>query len=327
MLQAGKPLLLLALPLVLRSNRIRTCQLALLITDGASVSPLDLVNLRSIMDRTSGAPEVSIALIDGPLAVDHSGLAAATIRAVGETGAACRRGSSLACHHGTFVAGVLVASRESGAPAICPGCTLLVRPIFPETSAPGDRMPIATLDALADAIVDCVNSGARLLNVSAALAGPSRAPERRLLEALDHAAQRGAIVIAAAGNQALGSSAITRHPWVVPVLACDPAGLPVADANVSHLIGRRGLLAPGVEIRSLDAVGTLTTFSGTSAAAPFVTGTCALLWSLFPAASANDVRIAVTRVAWGRRRSIVPPLLDATAAFSWLATRYVERAS
>ncbi len=294
---------------------------------GASLSPLDLVNLRSIMDRTSGAPEVSIALIDGPLAADHPGLAAATIRAVGETGAACRGGSSVACHHGTFVAGVLVASRESGAAAICPGCTLLVRPIFSEMSAPGDRMPIATLDALADAIVDSVKGGARLLNVSAALAGPSRTTERRLLEALDHAAQRRAIVIVAAGNQAIGSSAITRHPWVVPVLACDPAGSPVADANVSRVIGRRGLLAPGVEIRSLDAGGTLTTFSGTSAAAPFVTGTCALLWSLFPAASANDLRIAVTQVTWGRRRSIVPPLLDATAAFRWLAARYVELAS
>ena len=279
------------------------------------------------MARTPGAPQVSIALIDGPLDVDHPGLAGATIRAVGEAGAACRVGSSVACQHGTFVAGVLVGSKDSGAAAICPDCTLLVRPIFSELSASGDRMPIATLDALADAIVDAVNGGARLLNVSAALVGPSRATERRLLEALDHAMQRNAIVVGAAGNQAIGSSAITRHPWVVPVLACDPAGLPVADANVSHMIGRRGLLAPGVEIRSLDAGGTLTTLSGTSAAAPFVTGTFALLWSLFPAASANDLRIAVTQNRWGRRRSIVPPLLDATAAFEWLATRYVERAS
>jgi subtilisin family serine protease len=293
---------------------------------GASLSPLDVIRLRSIMDRTSGAPEVSIALIDGPLAVDHPALAAATIRHVGETAGPCR-GSSVACQHGTFVAGVLVASRESGAAAICPGCTLLVRPIFSDMSAPADRMPIATLDVLANAIVETVNTGARLLNVSAALGGPSRAPERRLLEALDHAAQRGALVIVAAGNQAIGSSAITRHPWVVPVLACDPAGLPVADANVSHATGRRGLLAPGVEIRSLEAGGTLTTRSGSSASAPFVTGTFALLWSLFPAANANDLRIAVTHATSGRRRSIVPPLLDATAAFMWLATRYAERAS
>jgi subtilisin family serine protease len=96
---------------------------------------------------------------------------------------------------------------------------------------------------------------------------------------------------------------------------------------VSHVIGRRGLRAPGVEIRSLAAGGTLTTFSGTSAAAPFVTGTFGLLWSLFPGANANDLRMAVTQAASGRRRSIVPPLLDATAAFIELAGRYTERAS
>lgn len=290
------------------------------VTRGVFPSWRDLVTLQPIMDRTSGVPQVSIALIDGPVAVEHPGLAAATIRAIGDTGAACRGGSSVACQHGTFVAGVLVASRASGAAAICPGCTLLVRPIFTEASMARDRMPVATLDALADAIVDSVHAGARLVNVSAALGGPSGATGRRLLEALDHAAQRGAIVIVAAGNQALGSSLITRHPWVVPVVACDPAGLPVADANVSHAIGRSGLRAPGVEIRSLDAGGTLTTFSGTSAAAPFVTGTLALLWSLFPAAPAQDLRRAVTPVA--RRRAIVPPLLDAAAAFAWLRRRH-----
>ncbi len=287
---------------------------------GGSGSPLDAVGLRSLMDRTPGAPEVSIALIDGPVAADHPLLAAATIRPVGGISAACRGDSSVACNHGTFVAGVLVASRESGVAGICPGCTLLVRPIFSDVSTPGDRMPIATLDELAAAIVDCVNAGAHLLNVSAALAGPSRASERRLLEALDYAAQRRAIVVVAAGNQALGSSVLTRHPWVVPVVACNAAGLPLADANVSHAIGRSGLLAPGVEIRSLAAAGTVTTRSGTSAAAPFVTGTFALLRSLFPAASADELRIAVTHVA--RRRSIIPPLLDASAAFTRLTRRY-----
>jgi subtilisin family serine protease len=65
-----------------------------------------------------------------------------------------------------------------------------------------------------DAIVDYVNAGARVLNLSAALPQPFSKGARELEEALGCAAQRGAIVVAAAGNQGtVGGSAITRHPW------------------------------------------------------------------------------------------------------------------
>ena len=54
-------------------------------------------------------------------------------------------------------------------------------------------------------------------------------------------------------------------------------------SNFGNSIGRRGLSAPGDGITSLrDADGNAPTFGGTSAAAPFVTGTIALLKSVFP---------------------------------------------
>ncbi|MGW8364160.1 S8 family serine peptidase, partial [Streptomyces wedmorensis] len=59
--------------------------------------------------------------------------------------------------------------------------------------------------------------------------------------------------------------------------------------------------------------------TGTSAAAPVVTGAVALLWSLFPRASAEAVRDAVTRPRPpARRTSVVPPLLDAAYAYDVL---------
>ena len=95
-----------------------------------------------------------------------------------------------------------------------------MRPIFAETTAANGEMPSATPEELAQAILDCIDAGARVLNVSAALAQPSIKNERALEEALDQAARRGVIVIAAAGNQGtLGSTAITCHPWVIPVVA------------------------------------------------------------------------------------------------------------
>jgi subtilisin family serine protease len=198
---------------------------------------------------------------------------------------------------------------------------LLVRPIFAETLSANAQMPSATPQELATAIIDCIDAGAHVINLSAALAQPSAKGERELEEALDYSAKRGVIVVAAAGNQGtVGSSSITRHRWVIPVIACDPRGRPISYSNLGNSIGRRGLSAPGDGITSLGVDGKPPTFSGTSAAAPFVTGTIALLQSIFPKATAADVRLAVAGADLARRPTVVPPLLDA-----WAASQVIRR--
>jgi subtilisin family serine protease len=283
--------------------------------------PLDVVRLAPLMQRTSGALGVAVALIDGPVALDHPDLAAERIREIpGALRGTCARAGSAACRHGTFVAGVLNAKRGSVAPAICPGCTLLLRPIFAETTC-GGGMPSASPEELAAAVVDAVNDGARVVNISAALQWPYRRGERAIEEALTHAAVRDVIVVAAAGNQwTVGGSALARHACVIPVVACDERGRPAGQSNLGRSIGRRGLSAPGVGITSLGPGSEPVTLGGTSAAAPFVTGTIALLWSEFPTASAVEVQFAVTNAGGRRRSTVVPPLLDAWAAYSELAT-------
>jgi subtilisin family serine protease len=222
--------------------------------------------------------------------------------------------------HGTFVAGILCARRGSPAPGICPGCTLLVRPIFLETAADRQTLPSATPAELAEAIAQCVDAGARVLNLSVALAQPSSSGLRDLEDALAYAARRGVIVVAAAGNQgAIASSPITRHPWVIPVVACTHEGRPVGHSNLGPAVGRRGLGAPGDSVTSLGAEGKPITLGGTSVAAPFVTGAIALLWSIFPAATPATVRLAITQGPGARPATIVPPLLDAWAAYNIMA--------
>jgi len=222
----------------------------------------------------------------------------------------------MACVHGTFVAGVLAARPSSVAPGICPGCTLLIRPIFPETTSDRTQMPSATPEQLAAAILECVDAGARVINLSLNLAQPSSKGEQALEEALNQSGRRGVIIVAAAGNQGtVGSTAITRHPWVIPVVGCDSQGRPTAESNLGSSIGKYGLAAPGENIVSLGPDGKPVTFSGTSAAAPFVTGTIALLWSEFPSATAAQIKLAVTQSAKRGRRTIAPPLLDAWSAY------------
>ena len=270
--------------------------------------------------------ETTIALIDGPVATDHPDLANTVIREIpGRLDGTCARADSLACMHGTFVAGILSAGRGSEAPAISPGCTLLVRPIFAEQASGIRDMPSATPAELATAIIDCVDENANVINLSAALAQPSAKGERRLEEALDYSAKRRVVVVAAAGNQgSIGSSAITRHPWVIPVVACNLQGRPLGYSNFGHAIGRRGLTAPGDGITSIGA-GKAPTFGGTSAAAPFVTGAIALLMSLFPDATATELKTAVTRGHVLRRSTVVPPLLNAWDAYQVLAATHSRR--
>ncbi|MDH3601840.1 MAG: S8 family serine peptidase [Candidatus Tectomicrobia bacterium] len=281
------------------------------------MNPLDVVKLTALMGLTSGRPEIRVGLIDGPVTTDHPDLRAGNIcQVAGSASPQSTHASSTASRHGTFVAGILAAQRESPAPAICPGCTLLVRPIFANTPSTNGQMPSATPEELAAAILDCVNAGVRVLNLSVALAQPSLTGQQSLEEALRYTATRGVIAVAASGNQGtLGSSPITRHPGVIPVVAYDRRGRPMGQSNLGHVIGRQGVGAPGEAVTSLGAPGQPLTLSGTSVATPFVTGTIALLWSLFPNASSTQVKVAVTKAASARRTTVVPPLLDAQVAY------------
>jgi subtilisin family serine protease len=209
-------------------------------------------------------------------------------------------------------------------------------------------MPSATPQELAAAIFECVDAGARVINLSLALAQPSTKGEQALEEALDLALRRGVLIAAAAGNQGtLGTSSITRHPWVIPVVACDPQGRPINESNLGNSIGMRGLSAPGDSITSLGAEGPPLTLGGTSVAVPFVTGAIALLWSEFPGATASQIKLALTRqpqnplqggsfaatrmeikslaTQMPRRLSVVPSLLNAEAAYQILAAANTRR--
>lgn len=288
---------------------------------------LDLIKLTALMQRTTGNPDVKIGLIDGPIVTQHPELVSENLREISSgNGATCTQPNSTACLHGTFVAGILSAKRNSVAPGICPNCTLLIRPIFSETLSSSQQIPNASPEELAIAIIECIAAGARIINLSLALVAPSNKGEQALEEAINQALKRNVIVVAAAGNQGtVGSTAITRHQWVIPVIGCDQQGKPTNESNLGNSIGRRGLSAPGDSITSLGTGGQSLTLGGTSFAVPFVVGAIALLWSEFPTATATQIKLAVTQVTALRRTSVVPPLLDVATAYQTLLTMKTRR--
>jgi hypothetical protein len=80
----------------------------------SAMAPPDLVGVTSLMELSSGIPEVVVGLLDGLIAMEDPDLARENYR---ETpcvvGGGCSQVSSAACLLGTFVTGILCAKRST----------------------------------------------------------------------------------------------------------------------------------------------------------------------------------------------------------------------
>ena len=86
------------------------------------MDPLNLIGLQSLMSISNGDPSIVIGIIDGPIDLNHPAFQSSNIKTVRDSQFnACKNANSIACSHGTFVAGILSAIRGLPAPAVCPG--------------------------------------------------------------------------------------------------------------------------------------------------------------------------------------------------------------
>jgi len=206
----------LSLPAITRKTRKR-------VPRNRGDDPLGLVNLTRLMEGRSVDPSISIGLIDGPADLTHPAFSGSSMRTVRSNQvAACRDSCSEACSHGTAIAGILCAKRGSPAPAICRSCRFLFHPIFPECPPGAGGLASATPEELSRAIMETVDAGARITNLSLAVIPAGRATYRELEEACDYAARPSVILVVAAGNQGrIGFLPLLNHPWAAPVASCD----------------------------------------------------------------------------------------------------------
>jgi subtilisin family serine protease len=164
-------------------------------------------------------------------------------------------------------------------------------------------MPVKFLDstgngsdtAASAAIHYAVDHGAKVINASWGGSGSDAV----IQDALQYANQHGVIVVCAAGNSATNddtsffapASYSVQDPNVISVAATGSNGALASFSNYG--IKSVQLAAPGVAVYSLESSGGDGTLSGTSMAAPLVTGTIALVWSAHPAWSMRQVIDAV----------------------------------
>jgi hypothetical protein len=174
--------------------------------------------------------------------------------------------------HGTAVA-ALAAGAAPGARGVAPMARVLGIRVVDEEGA-------ADIFTIAKGIVDAVDEGARIINISLGRRDGDIVTRR----AIDYATAHHAVIVAAAGNEQS-----TRLPWpaadprVISVGAVDGAGDVARFSNSSPLLQ---ITAPGVGIDSAGADGAREPFSGTSASAPIVAGALAALMSVTPGLTA-----------------------------------------
>jgi hypothetical protein len=185
--------------------------------------------------------------------------------------------------HGTSVAS-LAAGLSPDAAGVAPGANLLSIRV---TDANGT----SDIFTLSQAIVAAVDAGAKVINVS--LGG--YATNAALNAAIGYASDRGAVIVAAAGNdQAAQLAWPAADPRVVSVGAIDAAEQQVTFSNSSDQLQ---LTAPGYGVQTAWLNGQRAYVDGTSASAPLVSGAIAALISQNPSLTPQQAVALLERTA------------------------------
>lgn len=165
---------------------------------------------------------------------------------------------------------------------------------------------------LARAIDYAVANGAHIINLS--LYAKTR-PPKAVEEALRRAWEKGVIVVTIAGNEGQDRvNPLGAYDFVLTVSAVDKADRRASFSNFGPGVD---LAAPGAEIPVLLPKGAVGSLSGTSFAAPHVSGTLALILSANPRLSAKEAVEVLLRTCEGLNTTgIGRGLVDAHEAVS-----------
>ncbi|MEA2221641.1 MAG: hypothetical protein QOH83_17, partial [Solirubrobacteraceae bacterium] len=179
--------------------------------------------------------------------------------------------------HGTHVAGIIAARQGNaiGGSGLAPAATILPVKVL-------DSAMSGNTDALARGIRYAVDSGAKILNVSLNGDGATET----VASAVRYAGEHGAVIVASAGNNGRDIDVQPSYPASLP----DDAILSVAAVTSQGLLwnlSNRGLVsvdvaAPGQQVVSTASGSSYQSRTGTSAAAPFVAASLALLSAVRP---------------------------------------------
>ena len=214
--------------------------------------------------------------------------------------------------HGTHVAGIIgaVRDKDTGMQGITSAVKLMGIRAVPD----GDERD----KDIANAVRYAADNGAQIINMSF---GKAYSPNKAVVDdAMKYAESKGVLLVHAAGNDAANLDRTNSYPtatatgggrignWITVGASSWRGGDTIAASFSNYGRTEVDVFAPGEDITSTVPGGGVKPQSGTSMAAPVVSGLAALIMAYYPELNAADVKrvILETAMKLGDRTTIVP---------------------
>ncbi|MFE6285273.1 type VII secretion-associated serine protease mycosin [Streptomyces sp. NPDC057877] len=248
---------------------------------------LDALHTQQAWQTTKGAG-ITVAVLDTGVDDQHPDLVGNVLGTEDLVGFGAGRGDEHWAKHGTAMAGIIAGhghglGNADGVMGIAPEAKILpVRVILEDKDPARAKARKSRGNALAEGIRWAADHGADVINLSLGDDSASAHPEPAEDEAVQYALDKGAVVVASAGNGGEKGDHISypaAYPGVIAVTAVDRYG---TRASFSTRRWYATVSAPGVDVVIADPDGRYYEGWGTSAAAAFVSGAAALLKAAHP---------------------------------------------
>ncbi len=236
----------------------------------------------TLCSATKGSPDTTIAVLDGAPHAGHTALKGANLRVVGNCAKPDFLESDSASAHATFIASMLVGQRPECL-GLCPACRLLCVAVVDKKILNPEADPALVARRLSDGVIEAVESGAQIVQISLELAFGETAAANILCNAFQCCSSRNIVVVLAGGQRQLKrSNELLWAPGVIPVVAADESGETLYDQRWGVLMAVRGLSAPGTRIPGAHLPNGFKLRTGSSFSCSFVSASIALLLATDP---------------------------------------------
>lgn len=235
-----------------------------------------MIQAKNMWSESSRGEGINIAVIDSGCDIDHESLKENIVFVRNFTDEDKKNPNIVIDRvgHGTHVAGIIAANGNNNTVVgVAPWANLYILKAIDKTGSGKVSWVINAINYAVEKKVDII---------SMSLGMPNNDP--KLEKAIKHAVNNNILVVCAAGNEGDGNSGDFEYSYpasyvdVISVGAVDKKGVPASFSNANLVVD---LVAPGVNVVSTYPNNQFASLSGTSMAAPHVSGSLALLknWS------------------------------------------------
>jgi subtilisin family serine protease len=261
---------------------------------------LKAINAPKAWDITKGSDKITIAIVDNGFTLKHPEIKNKVVMPY-NVWTHSKEIFSQKVDHGTHVAGTALAEMDNqlGLSGIAPKSAFMPIQV-------ANRQGLMTTTSILDGVLYALYQGADVINVSLGMkfTGPLsksaqqnmqnnrfKEEERLWNKVMQISQKHNAIVVVAAGNENIlaGVNPMSRPKNFIVVAAVDKNSRDIEKAKFSNYGEYSTVSAPGVDIYSSVGNDSYQMMKGTSMAAPIITGAIALMKSLKPGITAEQI--------------------------------------